>query len=121
MHACGAFNVGGGAGGAEDGKNLVRRRAVEEVGAACQQRKAEAGRVEGHALDGERGFAGLVERQLQVVAVEQVDAVERCILRSGGDLRDDVVVLADKVGADGLRSRIGNWRGGSAEGRAARR
>src|SRR5712691_6452043 len=80
---------------------------VQKVRAGDQRSKAKARRVEGHALDGQSGFAGLVEGQLEIIAVQQVDAVERSVLRRGGDLRDDIVVLADQVGAKGLRGRIG--------------
>src|SRR5207302_9661345 len=58
--------------------------------------------------DAERGLAGFVEGQLEVITIQQVDAVEGRILRGRRDLRDDVVVLTDQVGADGLRGRIGN-------------
>ena len=96
------------AGGAELGQIGVRGGVVQEVGARGQRSKAEARRVEGHALDVQGGLAGLVEGQLEIVAVQQVDAVEGRILRGGGDLRDDVVVLADQVGANGLRGGIGD-------------
>ena len=89
----------------------VGRAVVQEVGARGQRSKAEAGRVEGDAVDGERGLGGFVEGQLEVVTIQQIDAVEGRILRGCRDLRDDVVVLAHQAGANGLRSRIGN-RGG---------
>src|SRR5206468_938018 len=59
--------------------------------------------------------------QLEVVAVEQVDAVERRILRRGRDLRDDVVVLLDQAGANGLRSGIRKRLAGRAAGRRDQR
>jgi len=61
-----------------------------------------AGRVEGYTLDRKRGLAGFVEGQFEVVSVQQVDAIEGRILRSRGDLRDDVVVLGHQVGTNGL-------------------
>src|SRR5438874_6290164 len=54
----------------------VRRGVIEEVCAGDQRSKAKPRRVKRHALDGESGLAGLVEDQLEVVAVEQVYAVE---------------------------------------------
>src|SRR6266436_6233348 len=89
------------------GHRRLGRGVVQEVRAADQRSKAKAGRVEGHALNGQSGLAGLVEGQLEVIAVQQVDTVERSVLRRGGNLRNDVVVLADQVGTNGLRSRIG--------------
>ena len=67
-----------------------------------QVRQAEARRVEGDAGDVQRRLAGLVEHQLELVAVQQVDAVERGVLRGGVDLLQDVVVLGDQVGAGRL-------------------
>jgi len=55
------------------GDRLVRRVVVEEVRAADQHVQAEADRTIGDAGDVERGLAGLVEGQLEVVAVQQVD------------------------------------------------
>src|SRR5206468_12665112 len=79
-----------------------------------QRGKAKAAGTVGHALDVQRRLAGLVEGQLEVVAVQQVDAVERSILRGGGDLGDDVVVLADQVGTDGLGGGV-RHRGGDGQ------
>src|ERR1019366_4876460 len=90
---------------------------VQEVRSCGERLQAQAGRTVGDAGEAERGFAGFVEGQLQVIAVEQVDAVEGRILRRGGDLRDDVVVLADQAGPNGLRGRIGSRRGAGAESR----
>jgi hypothetical protein len=71
---------------AERGQRLVgralSRKSVPEV-----SDQAEAGRVEGDAGDVQRRLAGFVEGQLERVAVQQVDAVERRVLRRGGDLR----------------------------------
>ena len=39
------------------------------------------------------------ERQLEGIAIQKVDAIERRILRRGVDLLQDVVVLRDQVGA----------------------
>ena len=83
---------------------------VQEVRARGQRTEAEAGRIVGDALDVERGLAGFVEGQLEVVTIQQVDTVEGRILSGGRDLRDDVVVLGHQAGANGLRSRIGGWR-----------
>ena len=58
------------------------------------------------------GRAGLVEHQLQGVAVQQVDAVEGGVLRRGVDLRQHVVVLRDQADA-------GACEFGSATGAAA--
>jgi hypothetical protein len=102
------FGAERGAGRAEQGKRLVGRGVVQEVRAGNQRSKAKARRVEGHALDSQSGLAGFVEGQLEIVAVQQVDAVERGVLRRRRDLLDDVIVLADQVGANGLRSRIGD-------------
>src|SRR6202011_3176197 len=104
-----------GAGRAEYGERLVRRAVVQEVRAHCQRSKAEAAGVVGDAGDVERGLGGFVEGQLEVVAIQQVDAVEGRILRRRRDLRDDVVVLAHQAGTRGLRDWIGHRRGGSCE------
>jgi hypothetical protein len=69
-----------------------------------------ASRVENHALDRQRRFAGLVEGQLELIAIEQVDTVVRSILRRGGDLVQDVVVLIDQVGTGPERNRIHHRR-----------
>ena len=61
-------------------------------------------------LNVQGGLAGFVEGQLEIVAVQQVDAIERCVLRRRRDLRDDVIVLLHQARANGLRSRIGNRR-----------
>src|SRR6266446_4497713 len=91
------------------------RGAVQKVRAGDQRSKAKACRVEGHSLDGQSGLTGLVEGQLEVIAIYQVDAVERRVLRRGGDLCNDVIVLGDQVGTNGLRGRIGNRGGNGAE------
>src|SRR5205814_1888088 len=75
-------------------------------------------RVESDATDVERGLGGFVEGQLEVVAKQQVDTVEGRILGGGRDLRDDAVVLVHQAGANGLRSRIGDWRTRGAAGRS---
>ena len=72
---------------------------VDEVAAAGQVRQAETCRVEVDAGDVQRRLAGFVERQLERVAREQVDAVEGRVLSRRGDLVQDVVVLLDQVGA----------------------
>ena len=79
-------------------------------------RQTEAGRIERHAGDVQRRLAGLVERQLELIAAEQVDAVERRVLRGGGDLRQDVVELAHQVAANGLRRRVDHRRRRGREG-----
>src|SRR5437016_1269591 len=86
-----------------------------------QRSQAETGRIEGHARDRRGRLAGFVEHQLQRVAVQQVDAVEGRVLRRGGDLRNDLVVLADQRRTRGLRHRIGDWRDGSSERRSTGR
>ncbi len=87
-------------------RTLLAELEVEEIGARDQGRQTEAGVVEGHALDVQGRPSGLVEHQLQGVAVQQVDAVEGGVLRRRVDLRQHVVVLRDQVGAGGLRVRI---------------
>ena len=47
------------------------------------------------------------ERQRELIAAEQVDAVERRVLRSGGDLGQDVVVLLDQVGTHARQIAFG--------------
>src|ERR1700722_14238590 len=64
----------------ERGQRLVRRRAVQEVGTGGQGRQTKTRGVEGDALDRQRGLAGFVEGQVQRIAFEQVDAVERGVL-----------------------------------------
>ena len=81
-----------------------------------QRSKAKAGRVESHALNVQRGLAGLVEGQLEIIAVQQIDAVERRILRRRRDLRDDVVVLLHQARTNVLGSRIGERFAGGAPG-----
>ena len=71
-------------------------------------RKTKAGSVEGDTGDRKLGGAGLVERQVEGIAVQEVDAVEGRILRGGVDLLQHVVVLRDQAGAGGLRVRIGD-------------
>ena len=74
-----------------------------------QLRKTKAGIVEGDTGDRQLGSAGLVERQVEGIAVQQVDAVEGRVLSGGVDLIQHVVVLRDQAGAGGLRVRIGDW------------
>ena len=100
------FRAQRGADVAERGQNLVRRVGVEEVGAGGQGRQAEARGIEGDALNRQRRLAGFVEGQVQRIALEKVDAVERGVLRGGVDLLQDVVVLRDQPGTGGLRVRI---------------
>ena len=91
---------------------------------ADDRREAEADCVEGHAGDAQGRLAGLIEHQLQRVAVQQVDAVEGRILRRGVDLRQHVVVLRHQGCTRGLRVRVGDWRGRrchAEEGPAGRR
>mgnify|MGYP003694534845 CR=1 FL=1 len=64
----------------------------------------------------QRRGAGLVEGQPELIAVEQVDAVEGGVLRSGGDLVQDVVVLLHQVGPNQLRRRIHNRSTGGQTG-----
>ena len=56
------------------------------------------------------------------IAVQQVDAVERGVLRRGVDLLQDLVVLRDQAGAGRLRVRIGDRssRGQAGESRRCR-
>ena len=75
-----------------------------EAGAA-DRRQAEAARVVGHARDRLRARAGLVEHHLEVVAVEQVDAVVGGIAREGVDLRQQRVVVRLQAGARRTRGR----------------
>src|ERR1700738_3832287 len=104
-----------GAGRAEYGERLVRRVVVQEVRAHGQRRQAQAAGAVGDAGDAERGLCGFVEGQLEVVTIQQVDAVEGRILSGRRDLRDDVVVLADQAGTRGLRDWIGSWRAAANE------
>src|SRR6202011_6214864 len=110
-----------GAGRAEYGERLVRRAVVQEVRAHCQRSQAEAAGVVGDAGDAERGLGGFVEGQLEVVTVQQVDAVEGRILSGCGDLRDDVVVLAHQAGTRGLRDWIGDRSAARGRNRSYRR
>ena len=89
---------------------------VDEGGAGGERGQAETGRIEGHARDRHGRFAGFVEHQLQRIAVQQVDAVEGRILRRGGDLRDDLVVLGDQIRTRRLRHRVGDRSRDRAEG-----
>src|SRR5579872_2556816 len=98
------------AGGVERRQNIVGGVVVDEVGAGGEAGQAETCRIERHAGDRRARFAGFVEHQLQLVSVEQVDAVEGGVLRGGGDLRQDLVVLGNQAGARGLRYRVGGWR-----------
>src|SRR6266446_6911312 len=102
------FSAERGAGRAEQGKRAVCRGVVQEVRAAGQRSKAEARRVKGHALDVQGGLAGLVEGQLEVVAIQQVDAVEGSVLRRRRDLLDDVAVLSTVL-ADALPATVIDW------------
>src|SRR5579863_2818158 len=98
------------AGGVEHRQNIVGGVVVDEVGAGGERRQAETGRIERHAGDRRARFAGFVEHQLQLIAVEQVDAVEGGVLRGGGDLRQNLVVLGNQTGTRGLRHRVGDRR-----------
>src|SRR5205807_7262372 len=109
-----------GAGGVELRQHGAGRRVVEEVGTGSERSQAETGRVEGHAVDRRGRLAGFVEHQLQRIAVQQVDAVEGRVLRRGGDLRDDLVVLNDQRCTRRLRNRIGGRRDSTAERRTTR-
>ncbi len=71
----------------------VGRGVVDEVRAGGQLGEVEAGGIEGHALDLQRRGARLVEGQLELIAIEQVDAIVRGVLGGRGDLVQDVVVL----------------------------
>src|SRR6185312_4747578 len=99
-----------GGSGRERGQRLVGRAVVQEVSARNERRQSKAGIVEGHARDAERRLAGIVEHQLQRVAVQQVDAVEGRVLRRGVDLRQHVVVLRHQGYTRGLRVRVGDRR-----------
>ena len=72
-------------------------------------RKTKAGIVEGDTGGRKLGGAGLVERQVEGIVVQQVDAVEGRILSGGVDLIQHVVVLRDQAGGGRLRVRIGDW------------
>src|SRR5262249_37810606 len=98
------------AGVVERGQNLLSQDVVGEVGARRERREAKAGRIEGHAGNGQGRFAGFVEDHLQRVAVQQVDAVEGGILRRGRELLNDLVVLGNQGCSSGLRRRVG-YRG----------
>jgi hypothetical protein len=91
---------------AQVGNNAVGSGVVDEVGSARQVRQTEARRIERHAGDVQGRLAGFVERQLELIAAQQVDAVERRVLRGGGDLRQDAVELVHQVAANRLRRRI---------------
>src|SRR5262249_58590998 len=91
------------AGGVERRQHGVGRIVVDEVGAGDERLQAETSRVERHACDRDGRLAGFVKDQLQRIAVEQVDAVEGGVLRRGGDLRDDLVVLGDQIRTRRLR------------------
>src|SRR5262249_26803572 len=107
------FRTQRGGGIRERGQRLVGRGVVQEVGAAGERRQTEAGRVEGDAGDAQGRAAGFVERQLQGVAVQQVDAVEGRVLRRGVDLRQHVIVLRHqaRTGRLGVRTGNGSRRG----------
>src|SRR5439155_16307096 len=96
------------AGVVERGQHLACQHVVDEVGAGGELCKAEAIRVEADSRNRQRRLAGFVEDQLQRVAVQKVDAVERRILRRGLDLVNDLIVLSDQGGTRGLRNRVGN-------------
>src|SRR5205814_9245407 len=102
-----------GAGRTELAHSRVSRGVVREVRAHCQRTKAEARRVISDAANGKGGLGGFVEGQLDVITIQQIDAVEGRLLSGCRDLRDDAVVLVHQTGANGLRGRIGN-RGGRA-------
>src|SRR6185369_874589 len=101
-------------------QHLVGGIVVDEVGADQQVGEAETYCTEGCAGNVQRGRAGLVEHQLQRVAVQQVDTVERGVLRSRGDLRQNVVVLRNEASAGGLGVRVRDRSGGGLAGKQAR-
>src|SRR6267378_1870921 len=109
------FGAQRGAGSAECCDGLVGRAAVEEVCTRNKRTQSQAAGAVGYTGDAERGFSGLVEGQLESVAVQQVNAVERSILRGVGDLRQNAVVLVQQVRTNGLRARVGDrsYRGRS--------
>ena len=92
-------------------QHRVGRVAVEEVGAGGQAREAKSGVVEGHAGDRQLRSAGLVEGQVQGIAVQQVDAVERGILRRGVDLLQDMLYCATRLAR--IACEFGSATGGS--------
>src|SRR4029077_19083413 len=83
---------------------------VGEVYSGRELIKSETGRIEGHARNRQGGFSGFVENQLQRVAIQKVDAVEGRVLRRGGDLRQNLVVLGDEGRTGVLRHRVGHRR-----------
>src|SRR4051794_7983661 len=97
------------------GQHLVGGSVVDEIGTAGQRGEAETLGVVGHAGDAQVRLAGLVEHQLELVAVQEVDAVERGVLRGRVDLRKDVVVLADQVRTRGLGNRVLDGAGSRRE------
>ena len=58
-------------------------------------------------LDVDRGRARLVEGDLQVVAAQQVDAVEGSVVRELVELVTQIVVLAGQIGADRVAVDLG--------------
>src|SRR5205085_1790747 len=86
----GSFRPQRAGGLAQRGDRRTGRRVVQEVSSNGQLGEAKPGRVEVDALDGQGRFARLVEGQLELIAVEQVDAVEGSILGRGGDLVQNV-------------------------------
>ena len=62
--------------------------------------EAETGRVEVTPVMFSVDLPVSLNVSLSVIAAEQVDAVERRVLRGGGDLGQDVVELAHQVAAD---------------------
>src|SRR5258708_1103572 len=89
--------------GAQRGQSAVERcgHAVDlgvvlELG-AIELPKAKTVGVQVGALDRQRRGTGLVEGDLEVVAMEQVDAVVGGVLRQRVDLRQDVVVVRLQV------------------------
>src|SRR5258708_20879614 len=69
------------AGGSQARDNLVGGRVVDEVDAAGKVGQAETRRIEVDTAAAQGRLAGFVEGQLQRLAAEQVDAVERSVLR----------------------------------------
>ena len=88
---------------------LLSRKSIARV----QVRQTEAGVVEDVALDRQLRRAGFIEGQVEGIAVQQVDAVERGVLRRGVDLRQNLVVLRHQACAGRLRVRIGDRSGRS--------
>ena len=76
-----------------DLEHPVRPARTAEIGGADRCRIA----VDILRLDGDRGGAGLVEGDLQLVAAQQVDAVERGVVRQLVELVLQLIELLDQV------------------------